>query len=510
MTLWLPSTTRAYQYRAERFQRFEDGWVAVFRYMPEVRSPDDPTWSADPLGNQTWRLYYHGLSWLLCLAWGVDHGAHPEATRQRMAQIVIGYIEANVFVEPADAMAWDDHAAADRLAMLAFLWSSYFSSNACGIDPNRYRAAVAVHVARLIGFYQSRRWIDSNHGLFHALALLSAVLVFADADWAGEAARIGPTYLQEVVSTMVHPVEGVSTEQSLGYHQIALQLLREVQPFLREHYPSLLACVDGLAARMVDFNLLIRGDDDAMPAIGDTRLFARIPKPCLGPSGDEPDTDYHVFIESRGARGRPLPSLAVFEGCGYAIFRRREIFEGPVTRAVLTFHPARIAHGHFDTLALTLCLRGTDVLIDSGGPYAYGNPLRFSYFMAARAHNLLVVDGENHRAPGRLVDFGTHGDVDWVRVEHSGHAGRVVSRTAMMVSDEALVVFDRVTPKGKESRLELFWHYPPSASIRADASDRSAKAVIDLDGVRVQAISHSNVPLRGEVVQGRLEPEHQD
>jgi len=66
----LPQYVLESQYNRERYSRFKAGFVQVFRTQPETPLPDDPQWVADPLGSKTWRLYYHGLTWLLAPAWG--------------------------------------------------------------------------------------------------------------------------------------------------------------------------------------------------------------------------------------------------------------------------------------------------------------------------------------------------------------------------------------------------------------------------------------------------------
>jgi hypothetical protein len=419
---------------------------------------------------------------------------------------VSSYLDANVYSRAADKMAWDDHVTADRLAVLCHLWVGYLSAPVPLIDKNRLLLACELHVDKLVEFYDSKRWLESNHGLFHALALLGFAIAF-DGSWSAARARsVGADYLQQVVANLVETKEGVSLEQALYYHQFNLRLLRSTHGFLKQSYPDLARVLDGVTDGMVDFNLCVRAADNTMPAIGDTQVTARIPADCLSPVPGESETDHAAYIDSKGVRGTAFPPLVLYPSSGYAVFRRGEVFDGAVRRGVFVFHPERIAHGHFDALSLTLHIAGQDVLIDSGGPFAYGERLRFSYFMASRAHNVLLVDDRDHTTAARLVGSGEALDCEWVTAEHAGYEGRTVARTVIAVADQGFVVVDSVTAGEAEADFDLLWHFPAESRIEPAPAGRTTTSSIDIGGERFIAHAIASADLAAKVIEGRLEP----
>jgi hypothetical protein len=196
----------------------------------------------------------------------------------------------------------------------------------------------------------------------------------------------------------------------------------------------------------------------------------------------------------------------LYPNSGYSVFRRGEVFDGEVTRGVFVHQPERIAHGHWDALSLTLHLDGRDVLVDSGGPYSYGDALRFQYFMVSRAHNVVLVDDQDHTAPSRLVGHGDELDCQWVTAEHSGYEGRVVSRTVIAVADAGFVVFDAATAGPTESSFEVLWHFAPDSRITPVANRRRTTTTIEIGDATFMAHALFSARPTVEVVEGRLEP----
>lgn len=493
--LWLPQYVLESQYNRERYSRFKAGFVQVFRTQPETPLPDDPQWVADPLGSKTWRLYYHGLTWLLAPAWG----AHFGRRRQRMnaqdaiSSILASYFDANVFNTPADEMAWDDHAAADRLATLCWL-ADRLPESLHQVGADQIEAAVHSHITALEGFFRSQRWLESNHGLFHALALLDVPVAFPDHPDASHAGQLGREYFSIVTHNIVDADEGVTVEQSVHYHQFLLRLFRSALPFLDSHYPELGPPVCRLLGGMVAFNRLLAGWDNSMPALGDSRAFDQIPDDCLSVEDTHPD-DIEASVDVDDF-------LAVFPRSGYVIFRYGEPDDASVGRATLSAHRQRAAHGHFDALSVTLQLAATDVLVDSGGPYAYGDYMRFGYFVASRAHNVILIDDEDHEGSGSLDGYGAHGRLRWVAASHDGYPGRIVVRTVVWDPGEALIVFDQVS-EGAEAQFDALWHYPPGAQATVNAGPEGGIAsTLDIDGSVVHMKALATAKLSSTVVEG--------
>ncbi|MDX1468060.1 MAG: heparinase II/III family protein [Acidimicrobiia bacterium] len=491
-SLWLPLFARETLYSSSQYERLCRGRVQVFRSQPETELPANPTWSEDPLGSKTWRLYFHSLQWLLGWAWGIDNSESRDRALDNLFSTIRSYLESNVLTDPKDEMAWDDHSAADRLAVLSYLYHRYLREEMTSLEHGRFLEGIAVHVDRVLHFRASRRWIDSNHGVFHAAALISCGIVFRGQPLAASAFDGGVRYLDEVVQNLVEPVSGASTEQSMSYHSVNLALLREVRKFAEAHSLPLQTQLSDLCAKMVEFNHLIRCADNRRPAIGDTPYGDRIPARALRLHPDENPTPHTVFVESNGEAGTPIPNLNVLEPIGLAVFRKGENFadDASITRAFFTFASKRGHHGHFDALSLCLHLRGRDVLIDSGGPYAYGDPLRFSYFVAPRAHNTILVDGTDHTGSGSLDDYAAEGGTAWVAASHRGYEGIILRRALIELDGDAFAVVDSSNELDSVRQFTTLWHLPPGTRVETHTSESGKHALLsDGGGTRIANIS---------------------
>ncbi|MFP3881769.1 MAG: heparinase II/III family protein [Actinomycetota bacterium] len=507
LTLWLPEYAFDTHYKQEKYLRLREGHVKVFRAQPEVEIGFEPNWTIDPLKSQTWRLYYHGLTWLLAVAWEIDHGEDIESAQAYLRDVIRSYLRDNVFAEGTDEMAWDDHAAADRLTILSYLWLGYLGP-ASLVEREEIENAAGIHVQQLLEFYESERWIASNHGLFHSLALLNAALVFPDSKWAEKARRSGAEYLRDTVDAIIDRTEGISTEQSSHYHQFALRSLRSMREFLDANFPDLCEFVAGVTDKMVDFNLCIRGDRNAMPAIGDSRFADQIPSDCLTVEPGEAPSAHLEYIESGGRVGMPFEDLVVYPRTGLAVFREGEPPNAP-SRALFVLHPERVGHGHFDALNITLHLSGQDVLIDSGGPYKYGDSLRFGYFAASRAHNVLLVDGAGHEAATEICDWRSTKGLHWVTARHRGYKERIVTRTAVWDPGQLLMVFDGVTGAGHSSRYDTLWHFSPGTKLLESQDGDGFSTVYERgDGVATSKML-ATTEITSHVVEGLREPHPQ-
>jgi len=462
----LPLYSEESQYNEERFEALQSRKIKVIRSQPETAFVDDPTWQADPVGSRTWRLYYHSLAWLLALTWGADHNSDPSEILSEIKALVFSYLEANVFSPAADEMAWDDHAAADRLSVLAHLAKHYLDPVLTGEQTETLRTGIEVHIQRITSFYESKKWIASNHGLFHAVALLNAGIVLSGSREGDRASQAGKEYLFAVVEAMVDPREGVSLEQSFAYHSINLIILRRIALFLKRNSIDGNERLSEIAGLMVEFNLAIRGTGNKLLAIGDTLFGSTIPESALRPATGEVTTERVAHILSAGSEGQPFPDLLLYRSVGWAVFRSGEVYRGhePVTRAVFTFSSTRGPHGHFDALSFAVQFRGNDLLVDSGGPYSYGDPLRFEYFVAPRAHNTILIDDRDHQGGARLMSSGDLDGATYVVAQHDGYALASLTRAVIHLSDATFAVVDASSRLSTPSKFTTLWHLSPRAS----------------------------------------------
>ncbi|MEM8704819.1 MAG: heparinase II/III family protein [Actinomycetota bacterium] len=483
-TFWKPLFADIHG-RKDAYEKLLDGRVKVFRNLPETDLPvDDHDWTADPLGNNaSWRLFYHSLGWLLARDWAIRNDVDTEANLAEIESVVFSHIEANVERPAASPSAWDDHAAGDRLAVMAILYHRHLRDR---LDPDRrrrYLDAMAVHVERMAAFRHDGQWLDSNHGAFHALGAINAGLALGPHPVGLRAMDVGAEYLARVVERLVDE-DGVAVEQSIAYHTIDITLLRAIQPVIDDNDLDIGLDIAGTCARMVEFNYATRGRSGQRPSLGDTPHGDDHPAVGLKLLDHEPVTPPIAHLRSGGAEGEPFASPLVYEHAGLVVLRHGEpeLGDETVTRTLFSLQGPRIHHGHHDQLAVVHQLDDHAVLVDSGGPYGYNEPLRFSYFVAATGHNTVLVDDEGHNGRGRLVDQGAGDGISWAIGEHDGYAPVTVRRAVVLIDGDSLVMFDWANDADTNKRhaFTSLWHFAPGSDPQLTQT-RSGPVTVALD-----------------------------
>jgi len=143
------------------------------------------------------------------------------------------------------------------------------------------------------------------------------------------------------------------------------------------------------------------------------------------------------------------------------------------------------AHGHADALSLTLRAFGVDVLVDPG-TYDYFTyaPWR-DYFRSTRAHNTIVIDGQDQsqmvgpflwgrKARARCVEWQTSPQGGLVLGEHDGYArldDPVIHRRRVTLDDQEplIVVEDEIVADGRHV-VESYWHLAEHCRAQARGS----------------------------------------
>jgi Heparinase II/III-like protein/Heparinase II/III N-terminus len=138
------------------------------------------------------------------------------------------------------------------------------------------------------------------------------------------------------------------------------------------------------------------------------------------------------------------------------------------------------AHGHADSLSLTVSIGGQPILIDPG-TYAYqeGGVYR-DYFRSTLAHNTLAIDGYNQsemagtflwrsKANSRLIHWKSTPDYDLAIAEHEGYSkcGVTHQRIVYFLKPDYLLVADFLSGSG-EHNYYLSWHFPGQSIIEQD------------------------------------------
>lgn len=156
------------------------------------------------------------------------------------------------------------------------------------------------------------------------------------------------------------------------------------------------------------------------------------------------------------------------------------------------------AHGHADALSFTLNVGGHPVIIDPGTYGYFCGPEWRDYFRGTKAHNTMLVDGQDQSRSGGAFLWVRKADarvLHWrpglngaeLLAEHDGYTrlpGRVVHRRRLTLTDKRLDIHDELAGHG-EHELQWRLHFHPSCRCdlqqdRCRVSWRGGSLQIDL------------------------------
>ena len=254
----------------------ESGWnlvkenkVSVWGSFEPVEISDEINWAMNPLKDETWSFYFNGLSWLYSHLWAIDHiGEKPDT----MFGIIRQYHK-HVFSENPNKMVWFDHSTSDRLSIM-----SVISVHPCVLlADERTRTIIdemlSTHIDKIIEFKDSKKWENSNHGVFHSLALLNASSVDSALDYRPDIESLGLEYLSDTLSTILSIDEKISLEQSAYYHQLAISLIESLEYIqLSDLKINKIEFIE----QMRNSNYWLTCTDKKLIAIGDTSVISNI------------------------------------------------------------------------------------------------------------------------------------------------------------------------------------------------------------------------------------------
>lgn len=388
---------------------------------------------------------------------------------------------------------------------LSWLWVYYLLAGSAAM-PAGFRSDLVRKLAvsgRHIETYLSTYFSANTHLIGEGAALFFIGTLCPELRLAGEWQRRGWTIVQQEAQRQVR-ADGLHFEQSIYYHVYALDF------FL---HCSVLASLNGVAIpaefehtleRMLNA-LCVLGRSGPIPQLGDDdggRLF-----------DDQRDRQEHLLdplatgavLFSRGdfkaVAGRlreetlwllgeagkvefeRLPAVAPasksteFESSGSYVMvdadgkRQLVIDAGPQGADTA-------GHGHADALSITANVNRHAVLIDSGTFEYLGEGSERNRFRGTKAHNTMVVDGQDQVEPKGPFSWMSLPNVraeEWIKGEsfdffvgsHDGymrlpepilHRRFVFSRRARF-----WLIRDQAMGRGKH-QLELFWHIAPELS----------------------------------------------
>ena len=468
--------------------------------LPPWVVPASPDWSANPYGSASWAFRFHSLGWLVAVARAGDWSD--------VVDLLLAWIRANPPTGPDATVTWYDHATAFRADAVVELYEEGLRPQLTPSQNGEILVSMWQHGSRLRAYLDEDRFFAHNHNIFHALSLYNLARSFPELKGASEWSTAARARLSTLLPEMVDIADGVSREQSADYHFLELQLYLHADRFLRQAGGDGLTDQErGVLRQMARFGALLSNPDATVPAIGDTVQPAPFPASLYAELGRAGLLDEETrFLVSRGAEGIRPPDAAFYPDEGYDVMRPVYTVGPGWTQdphVVVDMGPPRWLHGHDDAMSVLAAAGGRQLLIDSGGPYQYGEASSAA-FVAARAHNTVVVDGIESRAQAPTVTTsGDEAGASWIQGEIVAAPGVRHRRTVLMVKPFTLVIVDELESTAGEHRVDAYWHLPPGTQTETGAAGFAAT----VDGtVRLQASIVASGPTRINVVSGRDGP----
>ena len=498
----LRSTGRARFGQPAARKQWDQGQQIRLGGFPTFAVPEDPTWAEDPFDDTTWLRNYHSLTWLLIPARAYLVTGAPRYQEQ-VKRYLLDWIEENPRGSAPSTRAWFDGSVGYRTDLMVELFKPVLADALTADELGQLLESLRVHGRALRDYLRLPGLVGHNHNLFHALQLYNLSVAFPElpgADgWRTEARRRVSSLMPEMVSVN----EGVSLEQAANYHLLAMQLFDRADGYLKRFDDGLSRAELQTLASMASFAALLFSPTQELPAIGDTQYGANGWDRLVALRAKGPIDPFADYVLTHGRSGQRPPDSNFFPESGYAILRPAyspcQAWSNDLQLIVDTSARER-PHGHDDVMNVLLTAYGHSLLIDSGGPYAYGKPERHG-FVGALAHNVVVADDASVE-PGPVGDL-----VETDTATHSVVAGSYMvakgvrdRRTVVLAKPELVLVVDQLQATDNElHRYRLLYHLPPDATVTADGTAGLVRAGTAGMGFRVVG----SRPLEMEVVEGR-------
>jgi len=473
--------------------------------FPTFAVPDDPTWAEDPFDDTTWLRNYHSLTWLLipARAYLVTGAARY---REQLKRYLLDWIEENPRGSAPSPRAWFDGSVGYRTDLMVELFKPILADALTASERHQIMESLRVHGGALSDYLRLPGLAGHNHNLFHALQLYNLSVAFPElpgADgWRTQARRRVSSLMPEMVSVN----EGVSLEQAANYHLLAMQLFDRADGYLKRFDDGLSRAEKQTLASMASFAAMLLSPTQELPAIGDTQYGANGWDRLAALRAKGPIDPFADYVLTHGRSGQRPPDTIFFPESGYAILRPAyspcQAWSNDLQLIVDTSARER-PHGHDDVMNVLLTAYGHSLLIDSGGPYAYGKAERQG-FIGALAHNVVVADdalGE----PGPVSDLVETDTATYSVVAGSYAVGNGVldRRTVVLAKPDLVLVVDRLqATDDAHHRYRLLYHLPPDAAVTADGTAGLVRAGTAGMGFRVVG----SRPLAMDVVAGQADP----
>lgn len=458
-----------------------------FMSLPAVALPDDLDWDEDPYESHPWRWRLHNMAYIVTLTRAYATTGHLPYL-QRAEALVLDWIDDNSGypLDPPTQYVWNDHSTALRLANWLFFWEVWAKSPEFTPEKmNRVLGSMLGHSERLSdpSFY----WENHNHGIDQDRALLGFARVFPELrtadEWRDLALRRLSTQLGQTISS-----NGVHLEHSPGYHVDIMERLQDLEPTLRrfDFERRMELDLDTLQSRMARYLGITVQPNGRIAPVGDTKMIDLKATSVWHHEAAFPWLEYYL---TAGNSGTLYDTVAAYPEEGYAVIRDFDDGTVPFRQSLYLFFTAaanevtgRRGHKHADDLSFILSYRGHEFLIDAG-LYGYERDRNRDHVVGARAHNVVLIDGESFSGwDSSLEGFETTPAYTMIRASHRNYPGFDHTRWIVHLPPTKFVLVDDVRPDPSDPparhdhTFEQLLHFGPTIAVEATGGDASIVA----------------------------------
>lgn len=492
------------------------------RDWPRIFSPDIPYRGSERLGDikLPWELNKHQYFFTLGKAtWLEDNPAFAiEIVRQ-----IDHWIQDN----PQDCgINWISALEVGTRAV-SWIMAFPFYVDQCDVD---FRCRLAKSLAQHMLFVEQHLSVGrfANTHLIGEAAALVAGGLFLDSQHSLRWLNRGLALLEQEIGRQV-TFDGVHTERSIAYHRFFLDHYYLVSSLLSANDQPLSVGVLTEMERLTTFLMDILFPNGTAPAFGDCDdargfffhtnclsdyrshlalgavFFERgdfkaaagsLSEEVLWLLGIEGATKFQVLMPQQ-----PDHNSVAYPDAGYYAMRGGWGFYDPLLVfdcGALGFGPA--GHGHADALSFQLYVGGYSFLVDSG-TYSYNLDYQWrDAFRSTRAHNTVVVDGQDQSVPHDRMSWRSMATTrchrwlstkwfDIVDGEHDGYQRLsnpvLCRRVIFFLKPDTWLIWDQLRGDGRHG-LEMFMHLKPDCSV--EMKKIGAKITfLSPEGVRLNA-----------------------
>jgi hypothetical protein len=424
------------------------------------------------------------------------------------------------------------------IRMISWVWAYYFFLDSeIFNEKGHFEFLKSIYMqTKFIEEHLSDKWqINNNHLIAEAAGLVLMGVMFPEFKEAEMWKKKGIAILEKELSSQVLP-DGVTWEQSTGYHKFVADLCLLVVVLMMKNRMKIPLAVLLKLSQMIDFLNYITKTDGRMPLVGDDDQgrVTRITETAYDDARSTITIGSIIFnkkdwfrIESEEAFwllgeealtnvSKPVvPASRFFDESGFLVMRDKDKYllflVGPRNSKYL-----HASHRHLDMLSFVLDAHGTCFIVDPGTYTYFGDFKWRKYFKGIKAHNTVVVDDKDpvdikevfelsHVPFAKIQDYVTNDKFDWVIARHNGYKSVSHVREVFFVKPEYWIIIDLLEGDG-EHVYDLYFHFDHGLDLRYDKAAESVTAMGSTGNLKISPLVTSGLNVK--ILEGEISPKY--